>query len=246
MTTPNTSKPRANEHAPAARPRPLVQSLLTHLAVAGTAALAASSAQAQVTTFTNINENVGFTPSEASFFTLTLPGTAQFAFAAQVSSGPYAFHFIAAGQNNGYVRLKTQTVNSLYAPVFSPAGQKFSMVPGSVNGVGDFVANTSSNAFHLGYNAGDKGYVAFEFKDTTNNNQLDYGWVNLSVTNQNYNSMNVNIASYAYDLSGRELPTGATSNPAPAPEPSPALALAVLSALTLGAAGVRRMKDLRA
>lgn len=64
------------------------------------------------------------------------------------------------------------------------------------------------------------------------------------MTNQNYDSMNINIASYAYDLSGQELPTGATMSAAP--EPSPALALAVLSALTLGAMGVRRMKDLRA
>lgn len=48
----------------------------------------------------------------------------------------------------------------------------------------------------------------------------------------------------AYDLSDQELPTSATMSAAP--EPSPALLLVVLSALILGAVGVRRMKDLRA
>jgi len=94
MTTPNTRKQRASEHAPAPRPRPLAQSLLTHLAVAGTAALAASSAHAQVTTFTNVNENVGFTPGEASIFTLSLPGASQFTFQAFATGSS---HFINAG-----------------------------------------------------------------------------------------------------------------------------------------------------
>ncbi len=244
MTTQTTNEQAADKQAASGPPpRPLSPGLLTHLAAAGVAALAATSACAQVTTFTGVNEYVGFAPGEASFFTLSLPGAAQFAFAAETSG---AFNFIAAGQANGYVRLKTQVVSSLYAPVFSPKGVKFSSVPGSVSPAGNIVANTASNNYHLGYSKGDKGYIAFEFQDTTNNNQLDYGWVNVILTDDTYNGMNVNIASYAYDLSGQMLPTGATMEPSSAPEPSPALALAVLSALTLGAAGVRRMKDLRA
>jgi len=65
--------------------------------------------------------------------------------------------------------VKTQSVNSLGAPVFSPAGVKFSNVPGNVQSGGIIVANTFYNSSHLGHNAGDKGYIAFEFQDTTHN-----------------------------------------------------------------------------
>ena len=155
-------------------------------------------------------------------------------------------HFINAKQGNGYLRVKTQSVHGLDSPVFSPKGVEFSTVQGNVKPGAQIVDHASTNSFHRGRFAGDTGYIAFEFQDTTHNDQLDYGWVNLSVTDDSYDSMNINIASYAYDQSGRELPTGATTDLAPTPEASPAMALAVLSALTLGAAGVRRMKDLRA
>jgi hypothetical protein len=53
------------------------KSLLAHLMVAGTAALAGSAANAQIVV-TNVNENIGFAPGDVSSFVSSLPGPVQF------------------------------------------------------------------------------------------------------------------------------------------------------------------------
>ncbi len=97
-------------------------------------------------------------------------------------------------------------------------------------------------AFYKGLN--EKEYFAFRFQDSTTG-KTDYGWIEAEQTGNAYftgpTALSVNIIAYAYDASGATIHMGQTS----VPEPSQALALAAFSALTLGAAGVRRLKALQ-
>lgn len=93
-------------------------------------------------------------------------------------------------------------------------------------------------------------YYGIKFKDSTTG-KTDFGWIEASLTGTLYDNvaapygypaLSLNIIAYAYDASGATIKMGQTS----VPEPGAAVALAAFSALTLGAAGVRRLKAMQA
>ena len=229
---------------------------MTHLTVAGTAALAAANANAQIIV-TDVNVDIGYGPGgQATSFTSSLPGLSQFIIGHgnPTSNG----HFVSAfgtSAPNAYLAFKTaRTSYGLFELTKSPAGQRFGSAPGTVSTFAGFAsvlrtvsATTSGATFNTtiykGYAPFTDGYFLYTFADTTNN-QIDYGYIKASLTDDTFNGLNLHISSYAYDLSGREIRAGEL--PLNVPEPSAAIALAALGALSLGAVGVRRMKALQA
>lgn len=81
-------------------------------------------------------------------------------------------------------------------------------------------------------------YLSFLFKDASLGNIQLYGWIEVSMSNENSSDPNVTIYGYAYDTTGAQLATGII------PEPSSA-ALLALGALTLGAKGLRSWRRKR-
>lgn len=85
-----------------------------------------------------------------------------------------------------------------------------------------------------------ESYLAWKFEDTTAGNQLRYGWIKVSLDNDDLSvstGPNVTILGYAYDDTGAIIPMGAL----PVPEPQP-VALLALGALALGAKGLRNWR----
>jgi hypothetical protein len=223
--------------------------LLAQLTLTGAAALAGSSAHAQII-YTAVNENIGFPSSDSHSFTTSLPGVNQFTLfnmATTVGVNPVD-HVLEITGPYGGANLNQTIYNGAVVPTKSPYGQKWSsIVPGSASYPSAFIALVSTNGATQGYNTSfTDAYFDFKFKDSTNGNQVDYGYFELSITNNTYTGLAMDLIGYAYDASGAEIPAGAMPMTTPVPEPSPALALAALSALTLGAAGVRRIKALKA
>ena len=232
------------------------RNLFTHLTVAGTAALAAANANAQIVV-NNVNVDIGYGPGGQNVFISSLPGLSQFAIAhGNPSSARHFVSLFAASVTNAYMAFKTTlTSGNFFKVINSPVGQKFSSAPGTIYSSGGFadVIRTSTltsggatitTTINRGYTPFTDGYFLFRFADTTNGNQIDYGYIRASLTATTFDGLNLHVSSYAYDLSGREI--GAGELPAPVPEPSAAIALAALGALTLGAVGVRRLKTLQA
>jgi hypothetical protein len=229
-----------------------VKGLLTQLTLAGTAALAGSSARAQIIV-TSVNENIGFAPGDLRSFTSSLPGNGQFGigrteFQWSPSHSSWYVRTLVAGSTNsinpGFGHGALFKTGGNLADVL-PSGKVWSTIGGGTNNFG--LLNVNDNV------PGGIGaptvptyanqYLAFRFPDPIISGQYDYGWVELSLTDNSYADMTVQIDAYAYSTSGIPIPTGDLGTSVP--EPSAAMALAALSALTLGAVGVRRMKALK-
>jgi hypothetical protein len=235
----------------------LPQGLLTHLTLAGAAALAGSSANAQIV-LTDVNVDVGFGPGGSVSFTSSLPGISEFSIG-RIGSFSTHSHSIAIGRTEGgYMRFKgVSTRNDFLEITKSPPGAKWSSISGNTVAAARFAgvfSGQSTDGGHSTHNSGYRtftdGYFAFEFQDATIPEQLDFGYIKASLTDDSFAGLNLHISDYAFDASGQEIAMGALPTGAPpasgVPEPSPALALAALSALSLGAIGVRRMKAIRA
>jgi hypothetical protein len=228
------------------------QGLLTHLTLAGAAALAGSSANAQIV-LTDVNVDIGYGPGGSASFTSSLPGISQFAILRSNPSSSSVHLIGLRGGEPGYLLVKTaQTRNTFFQEntiAISPLGAKWSSIPGTVDNGARFAgvfSGQSTDGGHstrnFGYRTFTDGYFAFEFEDTTNGNQLDFGYIKASLTDDTFGGLTLHISDYAFDASGQEIAMGALPTASGVPEPSPALALAALSALSLGAVGVRRMK----
>lgn len=228
-----------------------IKGLLTQLTLAGTAALTGSSAHAQIVV-TDVNENIGYAPGDLSSFTSSLPGTGQFhigrtGFQWQPSHSSWYVRTLAANstntQNPGFGHGAQFKTHGDIVDVL-PAGRVWSTISG---GTGGFILNVNDNVPGLSVPTQPTytdQYLAFRFPAPTTPGQQDYGWVEVSLIDNTYADMTIHIDSYAYDASGNPLPTGDRGTSVP--EPAAAVALAALSALALGAVGVRRMKALKA
>jgi hypothetical protein len=229
------------------------KTLLSHLTLAGAAALTASSANAQITVVP-VNENVGFAPGDLTTLTLPVPGLFGTSFirfstrqASYVGSTLFRFRTILEhdkGSSSVLVDIR---------PGFGGASSRFLATASAgktFNAIGTSSSFKGNVAFHstVGNGVGASKtftdqYLAFKFEDATHGGQIDYGWINASLTDNSYNDLTLHIDSFAYDTSGAKIETGQTTD---VPEPCPAVALAAFGALTLGAAGVRRLKALQA
>jgi hypothetical protein len=248
------------------------KSLITHLMVAGTAALAGSAANAQIVV-TNVNENIGFAPGDVSSFVSSLPGPIQFnlfrhsGFTRSIGMQSKRVGPIPRSVS-AYLYMKASRKYTAFFPrVFIetvPAGKKWRSISGvSASGPAHVVTvyhltttvhiptvggSTTSTTITLPTTRASRKpftdqYFAFTFADAARDYQYDYGWIKASLTDNTYDGLNLHIDSYAYDPSGKQIAMGETV--APVPEPNAALALAALSALTLGAAGVKRFKAIQ-
>jgi len=102
------------------------------------------------------------------------------------------------------------------------------------------VFGTIAQAYPAGHRPDgfDHKYMLFSFKDSTLNNALRYGWVDISLVNVTGTQPIVTIFGYAYDNTGAKIPAGSIPEPAP-------IALLALGALTLGAKGLRSWRRWR-
>lgn len=112
------------------------------------------------------------------------------------------------------------------------------------NGLGGGTGLRRSYPFHHTYTSQSapfesRPYFLFRFND---NGSTLYGWGQLSEFIDT-SGPEVTLVDYAYDTTGAFLPAGTTG--APVPEPAETIPLA-LSALVLGAAGVRRWRAAKA
>lgn len=201
-------------------------SLLTHLTVAGSAALISTTANAQIIRV-NVNQDVGYAAGDLASFTSALPGGNQFKLSRGNNSVGRSIDFNAVGSNVYNVQVRRTSVVIAVAPL----GKTFNGV-----GTGAGGASIRQNATYTDQ------YFLFSFKSTTAG-ITKYGFIEAGLTDKTQANLNLHITAYAYDTSGAKIVT-ATATPA-VPEPSAAIVLAAFSALTLGAVGVRRLKALR-
>jgi hypothetical protein len=205
------------------------------LALAAGAAAIPASVQADII-FTDLSgspQTVGATASPL-FVLDNLPGAARLGFIAKAkSTAVTSVRWVTAGQQAGYVRLKT---NASFA-IPNAAGVRWDQVAGN-----SAASGTVGKANYSGHTPGsfDHKYVIFKFQDTSQpGNPLRYGWVDVSLSNPANNSgPDVTIFGYAYDNTGAFIVTGAVPEPAP-------VALAALGALVLGAKGLRQWRQKR-
>jgi len=179
---------------------------------------------------------VGYTASP-SYTIDDLPGSAmlRFQFSQTGSSSFTSTRFVAFFQESGYVRLRT---NAFFAAP-AGAGMLWNQIPGNSAAVGSVGAANLYLRNPASYN---DVYFAFRFRDSTQGNQLRYGWINVSLDNRPLatgEGPHLTIFGWAYDSTGAQIPMGMV------PEPSSAAILA-LGALALGSKGVRSWRRNRA
>jgi len=211
--------------------------MFTLLTLAGGAALAGSAANAQVIVVP-VNETVGFNfgAGDIPGFISSLPGASQFAI---FDTGTFFVHVVEAADIAGSVTVRGQFQNG-FSYANTPFGKQFNTIIGPTFHSGPLVFSTSEGSAGNAFVGSFPSYLSFRFAPTTPGT-YDYGWLELGGFGTPYDDAFVNIIDYAYDLTpGQQLPNGTV------PEPSPAAALAAFGALALGAAGVRRLKALRA
>jgi hypothetical protein len=217
--------------------------LLAQLTLTGAAALAGSSANAQIV-YTAVNENVTHAAHHFSF-TTSLPGVNQIKAVAALAGVGSQIDLSVVG--NAYLKihpLSNGSGSKFPQVVKSPAGPQWSTIAGSTGRKGLIATGDENSTASFGYTKFTDGYFAFKFVDSLNG-QTDYGWIETTLTSANH-YLSLDVIGYAYDASGAQIPMGALPNTTPVPEPSATVALAALSALTLGAAGMRRLKALKA
>jgi hypothetical protein len=141
----------------------------------------------------------------------------------------------------GYGKVKTHDSGRWSIINSAPAGEKWSQIAGHTTKGGTLAGNTSLRS-HKAFAAGHytDAYFAFTFKDTTHGNQLDYGWVELSLIHDGFTNLDVQVVAYAWEPDGAQLATGAAPSDV-VPEPASSGTMA-LGAMMLGAAGIRRWK----
>jgi hypothetical protein len=175
---------------------------------------------------------------------LGLPGTAAFSIRGATNK-PNTTRGLQLNEHAGtkLFGVRTNQTNSFpYAKRFSK-GQKTTFSTHQAASHGALLnANTVSN--NHGQPKFTSSYFAFTFTDTNDHNQLDHGWIEGSLSNNQYGAMNFQITAFAFDDTGANIAMGQTV-PSSVPEPS-SMALGALGALLAGAVGMRRWRKLKA
>jgi hypothetical protein len=189
---------------------------------------------------------VGFGFGGASSYVFNdLPGAVQFGFERFESttytstfSATFTYRTVIAGQVGGSVLAGVRGLAGGFAAPLAP-GASWN------NGVATFynvAVGTASNYDHTPTFGYDRNFLAWVFADTTQANELRYGWIEISlsignVTGNPASGPTVTIWGYAYDNTGAKPGMGQL----PVPEPTSG-ALVVFGALALGARGVRNWR----
>ena len=200
--------------------------------------------------YTPLNGEVGFGPGSKSIFAASsfkapiVPGmNAYFRRFALTSSSRLATGLIrlAAGVS---VNLASQGADLVFRNANAVSGQKWSSFRTS-SANRSFVLGIRTRSGFTGGNGQDGTfYKLFAFLKSSAA-PIDWGWIKLHETMGPPNGPDVQILGIAYDQTGALIAAGDTGTSSPAtPEPS-TIALASLSALALGAAGVRRWRAAR-
>lgn len=207
--------------------------LVSLLALAAGAAAMPQKSSAMVV-YDNQGGTVSYTGLH-SFILNNLPGNAQLGFQAnrRGSSTVTSKRSIVGGQLGGYVRLRAAWIPSSQHPLWN-------QIAASTRS-GPFAMATATYSHHNPDLAGHK-YLAFEFQDSTAGNALRYGWIDITLANNDLNTGGdypaMTINAWAYDTTGAQLGMGLV------PEPS-SVSLLALGALALGAKGVRSWRKKR-
>jgi len=221
-----------------------LKSLLT--LAAGASALPFTADAAIHYTDLGIPQTVGFGAGELSSLDIDLPGTAILAFARANSSSS---NRILANQNAGYVRIGRQSksrsmsgLNGLNVAFRTNAGVRWNSATGRTDRATFGNIIRSSTTVICGPGAFSNKYLLFTFIDSSNGNQLEFGWVGMSaatITPGVSANMSVTLTGWAYQDDGNPIASGAIPEPASA-------GLAMGGALVLGAAGLRQWRKRKA
>lgn len=208
-------------------------------------------AEAGPIVYTQLNGEVGFGPGSKSIFSASsfkapiVPGmNAYFRRFALTSSSRLATGLIrmAAGLS---VNLVAQGADLVFRDGNAVSGQKWSSFRTSSANRSLLLGVRTRSGFTGGNGQNGTFYKLFAFVQSSFA-PIDWGWIKLQETMGPPNGPDVQILGVAYDQTGALIAagdTGTTTAPA-TPEPS-TIALASLSALALGAAGVRRWRAAR-
>jgi hypothetical protein len=223
------------------------QKLVSLLALAAGATAMPQATQADII-YTDLNSEpkmVGWAFEPSYFF--QLPGTALMGFERQafqtfttLASVTINYRTVLAGDRGpGAVVGIRANAGGFVAPL--PQGATWSQggVFTAVNAYVAFASDSGGMSPNAGY---ERQYLAWMFEDSTQGNQLRYGWAEISLEVAGYNAggPKVTIWGYAYDDTGVKPTMGQT----PVPEPTSG-ALMVIGAMALGARGVRKWRQNR-
>jgi hypothetical protein len=219
--------------------------ILGSLTALGLTLLGTSAAQAgEVNVNQDVTELMGVLNTPSSSFTLSLPGTDTFVIHAENSTAAKRDPRFISMQEIGYGRVKTMSSGRWSVVNAAGLGAKWGTIAGNATSAGTLAGNTSMKS-HKAFAAGHytDAYFAFTFKDTADANQLDYGWLELSLVHNGYTNLDVDVVAYAWEPDGAQLGMGQAPSDA-TPEPG-SLGTMAIGAMILGAAGVRRWKAVR-
>lgn len=213
--------------------------LMSLLAMAGGALAMPQASEADII-FTDLSSNpiTLFGTNNASFLISNIPGTARLGFEGRTIVNPgmnLTTHSVRASQQAGYVRLKTDGAGFV---ALAGRGLLWGQIPG-VSSLSGYAAIANQHSHSP--SSFDHLFMVFKFKDSTLPAPLNlrYGWIDISLENQNGAPPILTIFGYAYDDTGLPIPTGVVPEPAP-------VSLFALGALTLGARGLRKWRRRRA
>jgi len=218
---------------------------------AGALGVGAGSAEAGPITYTPLNGQVGVGPgfkstfSASSFKAPIVPGIDIY-FRRQIFTASSAFATGLIRMDAGLsVNRVSQGADLAFQLRNAVAGQKVTSLRSSTLNRSLLLGIRTLSGGVAGNGQNGTFYKLFAFV-TSSFAPVDYGWIKLHETLSPTTGPDVQILGLAYDQTGSTIAagdTGASSAPA-TPEPSSA-ALASLSALALGAAGLRRWRAVR-
>jgi hypothetical protein len=247
METMNTTLTPSTGFASSERVSTQTTKLASLLALASGAVALPQNAAADII-FTDLSSNpqlVGWNASSSLIF--TVPGTANVGFERQAAIGYTSpgsltvnFRSVKVGNLGGGADAGVRGLaNGFVAPLLFGAtwdqgdGALADALVGTANDLNLFGGRRPASDYN-------NQYVAWYFEDSTQGNALRYGWaqINLNIVGYNAGGPTVTVLGYAYDN------TGAKPNMGAVPEPSTG-ALLALSALALGARGLRQWRAQR-